>query len=854
MRNITITSFLLLCSVFVLKAQTPEASIVLSDPFVENNLTHVFRPDNPSDEPYTIKEIKGDLECLRIPSGKFAYFIVDETAIPSTEKDLIIKITFFDEGTSNLSFHYNSLASNGGNFKYKDISVRKTGTNQWVTATIALTDASFRKAQNQGADFRIGANNYIREITITKGALDPAKEPLVPVKGSDYSEFIGKSVAGYQAWFSTGTANSGWFHWSGSSQPRKGRLNFEVYPDVSEYDDADLAQTGFANLGNGAPSKLFNSANTGVINTHFRWMKEYGIDGVAVQRFINGLGGIAIGSESAVPVKIKRAAEANNRIFYICYDISSTGLEKTWADIIKFDWVYNIEQVYKLTESPLYAKVGDKPVVQVWGAGFPDRPGLGAETVALINFLKERGCYVIGGVPTHWRRETSDSKPNFLSAYNEYDMLSPWMVGRFGDNNGANNFKNQMRDDKAHCDARGIDYMPVLFPGFAWSQWNTNIPNQMPRNAGEFMWHQAKNIKELNVDNMYFAMFDEYDEGTALMKAATDWSVIPTDQYFLTTSADGYWVSSDFQLRVAGAATEMLNGTREVTAGVPVPHSEGPVYYRNSFERRTTPYYYQNGAYQRSGTYNIDPCFKNPKVESSSGTFSPVIEMQNAEGTSHSGLYSVKTSGTINSTATVVHTYNYKIADVAIPVKKDMTLSFWKNTVDEHGRFAFVDLITKKGKNLRDNGYKDQTGQEMHPGKGHGTPGAGWEKFICVFGDQALENDTIIGIVITYANAATNVSYTAYFDDFVIYDGDGFNAIETVNAKTGNAYVVNKRLYLSGYPSNPEVSVYNIVGQQLVNIKSASTGMELNLPKGIYLVKVQFNGKAETHKVVVSTN
>ncbi len=34
-------------------------------------------------------------------------------------------------------------------------------------------------------------------------------------------------------------------------------------------------------------------------------------------------------------------------------------------------------------------------------------------------------------------------------------------------------------------------------------------------------------------------MFDEFDEATAIAKAAKDRRMIPTDQYFLTLDADG---------------------------------------------------------------------------------------------------------------------------------------------------------------------------------------------------------------------------------------------------------------------------------------------------------------------------
>ena len=174
---------------------------------------------------------------------------------------------------------------------------------------------------------------------------------------------------------------------------------------------------------------------------------------------------------------------------------------------------------------------------------------------------------MIGGTPTYWRTNDRDAKgptqplaanqESFEKVYPEYDMISPWLVGRFKDNSGADNQLATLMQDKAYCDARKIKYLPVIFPGFSWSQWNPGNPNDAPRNGGEFMWRQARNIKSLGVNSMYFAMFDEYDEGTAILKAATDWSMIPTDQYFLTTSADGIWCSSDFQLRVAGPAIKI---------------------------------------------------------------------------------------------------------------------------------------------------------------------------------------------------------------------------------------------------------------------------------------------------------
>jgi len=859
------SALLIIASLFSLatlsNAADPVASILLSDPAVTKNLVH-FTVIDPSAEAYTIQTVKNGVQCRQIPDKKYAYFHVDDATIPSTQNNLIFYITFFDEGTGSFSLQYN--ANDGNN--YKPNSISKTGTNNWITVTVAITNASLRNAQNNKSDFRIsGSGLYMKEIAIAIGTLSPENEPVPVVKASPYSEFAGKTVAGYQAWFRTGNATSGWVHWNGTTPPSKNDLSFEVYPDVTEYAETDLAQTALANLGNGNPSRLFDSSGKAVIDKHFQWMKEYGIDGVAVQRFIGHIGGAIVNSPNSLSQKIKQAAESNGRIFYICYDISSSGMEATWDEVIKFDWVYNVEQNNKLTESPAYAKVGNKPVVQVWGPGFTGkRPGTAAETIALINFLKSRGCYVIGGTPSRWRTNERDAKgpsqplpadqESYEKVYVEYDMISPWMPGRFRTNAEADNFLGILSADKAYCDARNIKYLPVIFPGFAWSQWNEGSPNWAPRNAGEFMWKQARNIKSLGVNAMYFAMFDEYDEGTAIMKAATDWSMIPTDQYFLTTSADGIWCSSDFQLRVAGAAIEMLKGTRSETTNVPVPHSAGPVYYRNSFEKRTTVYNYVNDVAQNNGTFNIDPCFYNPAVLSNSNVASPVCEIQPSNA--RSGLYSVKTTGTTGSN--IQATYTFKIADTKMAVQPTMSLSFWKKTDNELGRYVFVDLITKTGKKLSSSGYKDQYGNSMNPAAGHGNPGAGWEQFTCQFGNGVLIGDTITAIAITYENTGTG-SYAAFFDDFLIETGQTTSAVGTALKQSDNMISVfpnpsdGRFTVRTETQSDYQIRVYDLAGKLLINKNPKNQMEKIDLfdhPGGVYLMEVIAEDKRFFRKLV----
>lgn len=858
--------FLFSLSVSIVQAGTPVASFVFTVPSTSNNLSFIFSTST-SAEAYSLPATRGGVACRHIPPSKYGYFNVNDAAIPSTVSNLIFNITFFDEASTKIQFQYN--ANDGNN--YKSLSIQQSGSNSWVTARVAVTNASLRNAQNNACDFRLSGNGgdvYIREITIETGTLSPETETVPATTPSAYSEFIGKTVAGYQAWFVAGSLTSGWVHWNFKTNgaPGPGTMSFEVCPDITEYPDEVLKPTNFALMGNGKPLKLFSSTSKEVIDIHFRWMREYGIDGAAVQRFIGNIGSSIITSPASTIHKIREAAEANERIFYICYDTSSSGMEENWDETIKMDWVYNVEQ-NNLTTSPAYAKVGNMPVVQVWGIGFKGgkNPGTAAETIALIDFFKARGCYVIGGTPRGWRTGTSDSKgvtqpatvpgdnENFLPVYESLHMISPWMPGRIRDNSSADNlYTSTMSPDKSYCNARGIQYMPVNFPGFAWSQWKDGDVNWAPRNAGEFMWRQATNIKKLGVKNMYFAMFDEYDEGTAIMKNATDWSEIPTNQYFLTSSADGRWLSSDFQLRVAGAAVEMLKGQRPVTSTVPVDHSNGPVYYRNSFEKRTTSYFYVNDVATKSGTFNIDPCFYQNAVVTSSNVLSPVCDIQTT--TPRSGLYSVKASGTVGSGN--ASTYSYRIASTKIAVKPGMTLSFWKKTENDLGRYVFVDLRSKNGLYLR-NAYVDQNGASMNASTPHGTVGAGWEKFSCEFGKDALLGDTIIEIQINFSKTGTETGpYLAYFDDFLIEESHNTannSIISNESVYSLFYHPVEKMIQLKMHEAGAyEYKLYTASGICVLQAKSAlpvETISTHRLGAGVYVLQLIVNDKIYNSKI-----
>jgi len=822
------------------------AKITFSDPREETGIQFVVST-NPSAEAYSEQAIRGQLDCRYIPSGKYGYFRVDDGLILTSEARLIFIITYFDSGNGNFSLQYNSLSSN-----YKAFTITKTNSNTWINAKVGLTDAAFNNLQNNQSDFRISGEAFIRQISISKGELNPSMEAVPVTSGSSYSEFKGKSVAGYQAWFTASESNSGWVHWSANTKPEVGNFSFDIYPDTRDYEPQILKQTGFENLGNGELSLLFSSAD--VVDEHFKWMKDAGIDGVALQRFIGDNPYPISDSPFSKPQRVKKAAETNERIFYVCYDMSSGKDENAWVESIKYDWVFNIEQSYALTSSPAYATVNNKPVVQIWGPGFTSRVGNAAKTIELIKFLQSRGCYVIGGVPTNWRTESGDSKPGFLEAFKTYNMVSPWTPGRYRTISGCDSHKTSyLVPDIAFCDANNLDYLPVLFPGFSWSTWNIGAPNSIPRLAGEFLWRQAYNIKSTGINQMYFAMFDEYDEGTAIMKAATDWSMIPTNQYFVTLSTDGLWVSSDFYLRVAGAAMAMAKMNDEPSQVLSVPYSRGPDYYRNSFEKRYTEYIEKEGGAVKNGIFNLDPCFYNPAILGSSNVTLPVCEITKDEANANRGSYFVMASG--NPTSSTTAFFSNKFAEVKIPVVADLQFSFWKKTINDLGKYVSVDLIFKSGKQLSKLiNYKNNFGLSMDPSSGVGTAGAGWENVTCVIGVGELVGDEITGIIISFDKPASSGSYLAYFDDiFISTRKDSYNAIDEVNneEKVQYLYTRNQTLVFNAALINSLIRIYDISGRLLTDFVLESTEKQINLRNGVYIVMVINKQGVYSQKIIL---
>ncbi|MFG3019036.1 discoidin domain-containing protein [Streptomyces sp. NPDC048254] len=391
----------------------------------------------------------------------------------------------------------------------------------------------------------------------TVGATETVLAQTASAAGSP-GDVVGKITVGYQGWFACvgdGAPINGWWHWSQDwgQSPSRNNTNIKCWPDVRDY--TSTYQTSYAALGNGQPAKLFSSYDQQTVNTHFLWMQQNNIDTAALQRF-NPTGGEGP-TRDAMATKVRSAAESYGRKFYIMYDVSN------WTNMqseIKTDWT---NKMSAHTASSAYAKQNGKPVVCIWGFGFndPNHPFTPDACLDVVNWFKNQGCYVIGGVPREWRTGTGGSQAGFLGVYHAFHMISPWMVGAIGNVAEADNaYTTYTVPDQADCNANGIDYQPCVLPG--------DVSGRQ-RAHGDFMWRQFYNVVRAGVQGIYISMFDEYNEGNQIAKTAETQAWVPTDSGFLALDEDGTACSSDYYLRLTGDGGRMLKGQIALTATRP---------------------------------------------------------------------------------------------------------------------------------------------------------------------------------------------------------------------------------------------------------------------------------------------
>ena len=132
-----------------------------------------------------------------------------------------------------------------------------------------------------------------------------------------YPSYNGLVMAGYQGWFRAAGDGSSAKHYAYGDENQS---SIDLWPDVTEY--AKTYETPFDQT-DGKKARFFSSLDQTTIDLHFKWMQDYGVDGVFMQRFFNDTRPGNREKESAQILQYALAAASKyKRAIAVMYDLS----------------------------------------------------------------------------------------------------------------------------------------------------------------------------------------------------------------------------------------------------------------------------------------------------------------------------------------------------------------------------------------------------------------------------------------------------------------------------------------------------------------------------------------------------
>ena len=487
---------------------------------------------------------------------------------------------------------------------------------------------------NATAGYKVGAWPILYREPHTD---EPAKE--LDTTSDMYDSYQGLVMAGYQGWHGTPgdgcphNPDEGWPHYASVAmnpfifEPGVLRNNIDFWPDVTEYSCTYKAPDGFV-LPDGSTPRLYSSYDESTVDLHFRWMKEYGIDGVFMQRFVSQLtDNNAIAHSDKVLQSAMTASNVHARAISIMYDM--VGMDaNTSADVILNDAAALMDKYHLDDRSQgqrYFLYHNGKPLIGLVSVGQASAPYTIAQAKAIVNGLKAMGFSIFLGVPAYWRSPGDGDCVNDSEITNlikEADIIMPWFVGVYdykgevgaGGGKFSEYFSTRIEDTKKYgyipvkgdwsqAENYGVEYCPLVFPGF--SDINMHPNNKVyKRYEGDFYWEQIYKYINKGAKMLYVAMFDEIDEGTAIYKCLRQSEVPSNDygsEYYViynngvysrsdeakSVSGDGNWckkaselgvkfngiednLDSDYYLWLTGQAAMVLKGEATLTQDKPI--------------------------------------------------------------------------------------------------------------------------------------------------------------------------------------------------------------------------------------------------------------------------------------------
>lgn len=486
-----------------------------------------------------------------------------------------VKIDYYDAGRGRLVVQYDSATTNS--YQLAEIHTRssRVGSGQWVTSYQVFELPLLANRQNGATDFRMrlvgemGPPLQVSAVTISTEPFADARlqfilsEPwLQPYTGEvrdwvDAKGLRGKVMTGYQGWFRAPNdlVDNGWNHWGRSKEtdPSPTEITIDMWPWMDHYRAEDIYRAGEMVLGDGRPAYLFSSNDLDTVRTHFRWMRQYHIDGVYLQRFVTRNNSGYYGAREFVLHNVRQAAREEGRVWAIEYDVSSLDSDPDPFTVIKNDWQWLVNEA-EILDDPRYLYENGKPVLFIWGFSVNGRDFTLAQANQIVDWFGTQNLHLIGGVPSNWENMT-----DWHGHYQRYDQLLGWM----------SKSQSELNSERQLLESWGMKLLPHAWPGFSWSNLKKQPGDQQytARRRGSFYWERLWESINSGADQIFLGMFDEYDEGTAIMPMSdnppqphTAWG-----QYIDNAGREPFW-----WLRLSGYANEMLDGARPIDSNEPL--------------------------------------------------------------------------------------------------------------------------------------------------------------------------------------------------------------------------------------------------------------------------------------------
>ena len=523
-------------------------------------------------------------------------------------------------------------------YYFNDFQACLNGSKWNGTALNPDLNLSFPGSDKSGVFISVVAGHQVGHFNIFfRNPSTEPDEPVVDMTSDMYDTYQGLVMCGYQGWH--GTPGDGcshnpteaWPHYCDVNnkpfifEPGVLKNSIDFWPDVTEYEKT-YAADGFT-YPDGSQAMVYSSYDESTVNLHFKWMKDYNIDGVFMQRFVSQItDAAALDHSDKVLASAMAASNEHARAIAIMYDmVGMNASSKAYIilnDAAALKAKYNLDDRSKGQRYYLYHN--GKPLIGLVSVGQKAASYTIAQAQEIVDGLQAMGFSVMLGVPAYWRNPgdgdcVNDS--NITDLIKDVDIIMPWLVGVYdydGNTESAVSsfskyFSQVMNEikvgstvirqgDYSQASKYGVEYCPLVFAGF--SDQNMHPDHYVyDRHGGNFYWEQIYKNLNKGAKMLYVAMFDEIDEGTAIYKclrkkevpsnvSATDYYVVfengvcRRSDTQVSVSGSGNWCKkasemnikfqgfdddqeSDYYLWLTGQASKMLKGQATLTENKP---------------------------------------------------------------------------------------------------------------------------------------------------------------------------------------------------------------------------------------------------------------------------------------------